>query len=376
MKKLIILILLLVATSCQAQDWGRTVHDTTIQNFNVNLDTTRIPYLSKNNVFTGVNTWNSNIITRRIYLVNDSIAIPYNTIASAISAWSRGKTILLSGGTFSENIILNQDSMIIVGMSKENTKINNLSIRGKDCVVRNLTIGGDCSIINSTVNYFKEGTEIIECILLGNINIGSSDTVNSYPFIFRSCDIIGESKSINSYNECYNNVFFDCFIKSGHDTSMLTINIYQGHLGFNSGRQTNLKSLYLNNANHYVVIGFKNCQDVEIFHGIFNDSSNNNYAVFVFIQTTLLLADTTTWTINGKVELDLWHCKIGRPSIVFNSTAMSRWEYTTDVGWGTQSTITGTGVGSLHIYYSIFGCPAPAGLGRDAYNAWNNLLDA
>lgn len=79
--------------------------------------------------------------------------------------------------------------------------------------------------------------------------------------------------------------------------------------------------------------------------------------------------------IEGKFEFGLFYSRFFMPNIEFDSIAVSRWDYVEQIGWGSTSTITGSGLNKLYIRHSVFHCSAPSGLAEDQYNAWNSMID-
>ena len=128
------------------------------------------------------------------FLFSDALYVPgeYSTIQFAIDTSSDGDTILLSAGTFYENININNKNIIITGEDKLSTIIDGSQFRNAHVVsinnsesfhIRNLSIKNGNTNDGAGLRIYDSSNIIIEdCIIADNIsnnNGAGIESVNS-----------------------------------------------------------------------------------------------------------------------------------------------------------------------------------------------------
>lgn len=300
----------------------------------------------------------------------------FTTIASAVAAWTTGKVIFLAPETFSENVTLSSAGMNIIGVSKTNSIIGNLSITGKDCYIRELNVSGDLEILCSDSFTPTKWIELSNCIFSGNVSIGTSVSQSLYKTRFFNCNINGASKNliINIFASDLSLVFYNTDILSTSGNNY-TLSIYQGQVYFN-----NCPYCYFNNLNYYNLSTYGSLQfyHCKIWIRIdFVTQTTNTLQSVLYVEESVLLksgAYSGNWTFNGLFEFNVMRSSMFYANIVFNSTANSRFVNVEALATS-SNTITGTGLSHLYIKKSSFGIAVPNGLGGDKDNLWEDFID-
>jgi hypothetical protein len=302
----------------------------------------------------------------------------FTTIATAITAWTTGKVILLAPETFSENVTLASAGMVLIGMSKYNTIIGNLTITGKDCYVKEITVSGDFENTCTNSYLYYKYSLIEDSILSGNVSIGNISVENTYGIHFFNCGLNGSSKTllVNVTFDGQLLLFESCMIFSADP--QYNLNIYKGWIRFHSCSQTRWYDFKYISATEFMHVDFFNCNFIWFHHEIETNLTNPNISVFYAVDSGLYKrgAFAGSWTFQGAFELDIIRCSWFYPNIVWNSTANSRITDVTGLGYASASTITGTGFNNLYIQGSRFYCTAPnLPIGHDVDNQWEAFLD-
>ena len=301
----------------------------------------------------------------------------FNTLASAVAAWSTGKSIALAPETFPESITLSQPGMELIGTSKEKTIITNLTITRQDCIPKNLTVSGDLSINCQDTYNAMAWIELNNCIIQGNVSCGTSTVPCIYQFRFFDCQFTGQNKTLILY-ATNGGRFYRTRIQ-GLDEQYV-VNIYGGQFEFNDECDVSFYNInYLNTGslknNLAALIFYRSYVWIKTDFVTPIDNTNLADLQFHWCRVQKKGAYTGNWTFNGLFELDIMDTNFLYPNIVFNSTSNSRITNVTSLGYGNVNTITGTGLANLHIQHSIFGIAAPVGLGEDIGNSWSAFID-
>jgi hypothetical protein len=112
-------------------------------------------------------------IPRDSVVIRETLRV-YGTIQEAIDAASDGQHLDVYPGTYTENPIIEDKQLYIIGTDKSNTIIQggielvNFSHSSDACEIRNFTIRGSNSIGDRGVNYFSVSLVISGCIIENN----------------------------------------------------------------------------------------------------------------------------------------------------------------------------------------------------------------
>jgi len=302
----------------------------------------------------------------------------FTTIATAVAAWTTGKVILLAPETFSENVTLASAGITLIGMSKSNTIIGDLTITGKDCYVKELTVSGDYLVNCQDANIYYAWIELRTCIFEGNISIGTSVIRNLYNVYFYDCKCNGANKNLVFNTDSSGSINFTNSDIQAVADEQYVLSMYEGQVVFHNCRLVYFYNLNYYNITQLAAVRLTNCPTIWIKTDFVTQTTNSNYANFTVVGGQLQKrgAYTGAWTFNGLFELNILNCNFFYPDIVFNSTANSRISNVIGLGYLSPYTISGTGFTNLYIQSSKFHCVAPnLPVGHDVDNQWEVFLD-
>ncbi len=165
----------------------------------------------------------------------------YATVQSAVNAASEGDVISVSEGTFSENIVVKKNGILLIGKSKEKTIIDGrkissgVRIEANNVKVSGFTIqnSGGSSIEDAGVTLYRANNNVITNLILVNNVVGIS--------IYS-----GSNNNIASGNEIKSNSNYGIFILSSNDNKIYNNNIQINKFGvYADSAKTN--RIYSNN---------------------------------------------------------------------------------------------------------------------------------
>ena len=317
--------------------------------------------------------------TSKNVLYVSATATKYKTIAHAVGDWATSKIVLLAPETFTEDVIISEDFTLLVGMQQEGSIIDgSLTISGKDVIVENLTISGDLIITcTDTWDWFKWIT-IRNCTIKGNIYFGTASTRLKYQALLFNCRINPSEDYIPAAHTIY--VYGDS-THLGRDKIINSISYAASDIVLNNGKlqYANCEKIVIGTITYEGSsgdswFGFTNCE-VQLTGAITNNKISPDYAILVFRWSRIVRdSSLTSLTFTNLFELDVMTCEWQMPDLVFDSTANSRLTRVIQLGYGSTSTISGTGLANLYCQDSDFACAAPAGLGENS-SRWNIFID-
>ena len=314
----------------------------------------------------------------------------YNNIKSALKDYKVGGIILLAPEYFNEDITISKDSVNIRGLHTDLTKINSLTVLGKDCSFESLTVLGNLNLIRSIVgewhylsnrNYFKDMK------FYGDCNLGLPEIKLLYPFTFNDCKFLGEDSRLyfNCYSGGQSNYFNNSYINGwnglmGSSSSGLSIIVDNGGVVFDGGH-VYIDTLYYGDPQVISLVYLQNISQCSINYIIMSENTDQ-YKVLTIKHGFYLFNNDVV--IQGKFEFNAEHCQLNlgwdgdglkNNDITFNSTTNSRLTYVQQLGYNSTSVIKGNRLDKLHISHSIFHLKAPTNLGSDTTNSWGAFID-
>ena len=194
-------------------------------------------------------------------IITDQNEQTYSTIQQAINTVSNGSIIYLSNGTYTEQLTINKsitltgqnsktsiltsnESMVIL-ITADHVRINNLSIRGNTGQQQGINIYRcqDILISNNTLSSFSN-----QSINIGNESNHVTIENNSFTKNGNGISIYGTQNQI-SYNEFINNTNTGIIIYSNASNNTIDHNIFLNNTAYGLHIQTDAKNttIYLNN---------------------------------------------------------------------------------------------------------------------------------
>lgn len=302
----------------------------------------------------------------------------YTTIASALADFVEGDIIYLSPEQFNEDITISTDSVKILGMSRELSRIKSIVVNGSNAQLKNLSIIETATFTSQeTWDWFSNGILVEDVDFLGALNIGTPTTVLQESIRMYNCAMLGNAQDliINCYNG--NNVFYDFRMQHSLLGSENNIIIYGGRLEFERGKGMFINNLQYMTAGTYSLVTFSHQYPMAIKQIITVISTEFHILTIENSRFDLgLSSGGSDFTFSGKFELDILQSSVAIwDDIIFNSSAPSRLNQFMHRGYSSTTTISGTGLAHLYIYNSSFKCASPGGLGGDAGNIWSAFVD-
>ncbi len=308
----------------------------------------------------------------------------YKTISSAISAWQAGDVIFLAPQTFNENVTLSDSGITVVGLNREQTSINNLTIRGKDVVVKNIHVKDTLKVLCSDSITFYTYNLLDNCIFSGDVFIGTSDSMNIYGTKINNSLFNGYNK-----NFIYNSQMIwdedhwqgDLFLpndtintKTWDKAGWYDFYLYHGTIDLQYANMIEVDTIfYMPASSGYAQLSLINSR--LICTTIINTDSLSSH-IQVFAQQGGSFSADSVLKIQGKFEFDFYWCRIYmKNNIEYNSTVSSRFSNSQEFMYGSTAIIYGTHLSNLYIQHCIFHCSVPTGLGEDIGNSWNAFID-
>lgn len=299
----------------------------------------------------------------------------YHTVQSAIDDWQVGHIILLAPEYFNESVTLSDSGMTFIG-SGRGTVISSITISNVDIQISDMTIKDFTSVCTIAYAWNKNPNIIENCYITGNINNGTTSIQDKYKLIIKDSHIFSKDKILynNSSNSEFALVNTEILPLSSDANERISFIIDNGRVSFENCSLFFVDSIYYGHTDTYGSSIFM----INSFGFIttIKPTGNTDYwEVLVCRNSELVFDDTKNITIEGKFEFDIQNSEIKIPNIIYNSTASSRISHSTQLGYQSTSTISGSALNNLYINHSIFHFAAPIGLGEDNYNSWEAFID-
>lgn len=310
----------------------------------------------------------------------------YTTIQSAVSAATYGSVVLVHPGTYTGNVTIADSGISVVALSAQSTIVTGtFTVTAKKTRVVGLRFDSTFTHNSQYIYSLHEWNTYERCIFSSDVFIGTATVENRYGFEFDGCNFVGYSDTL--YVNQTGGWLSHAVIRDGFMMSEDAWDVYgRGYnlvlksgtyLRFMDCTDLLFNSIYFDCADSMIVLEIEKCRTVLIGSGNITAVNNaSNYAVLSMNYGLLSnWGHSDPWTFSNLFEIDFRWCSLWLPDVVFNSTAQSRIEYCEQRGYGSTSTITGTGLAQLHISNSIFAMDAPTGLGTNRGNGWVQFID-
>lgn len=317
----------------------------------------------------------------------------YNTIREALLNFQEGNIIYLYPEHFEEDVTINGNEVSIFGVDKEKTSIRNLTFIGKNNYVKELKVSGDLSFLCIEDYEARNANQLRDCIIAGNVYIGTEDIINSYEVNIDGCNFIGIEKEWIFNGATGGNITWgahwvrNSFVRDRIPGNTTVWNpVYSYHLKVYSG---SLYFYYCPSVRFttitYIgstVLRFDHCGvfECENFNFDYDGTSlpsGEGHMVVNIEYTGFYFGWNNPIHMRYKTEFNILHSFFFTTGtlITFDSAAACRFVSVLEKVWGSTTSFTGSALANLHIFNSVFHCSSPGGLGTDSYNTWEAYID-